>query len=138
MRLVRSGINHHARPVRSASPQVRQNIVRPSIACASKQDRQLLYQGATQATPTPSEKKVKTSPFVLMSSMLLALPVHAQQFPETERQKAQEDRERAHLAHKKAKEQEIDEDYRSLMERTPSVGKKADPWGNLRAPSSGK
>jgi septal ring factor EnvC (AmiA/AmiB activator) len=81
---------------------------------------------------------VKTSPFVLMISMLLALPVHAQQFPETERQKAQEDRERAQQAHKKAKEQEIDEDYRSLMERTPSVGKKADPWGNLRAPSSGK
>jgi hypothetical protein len=137
MRLVCSGINHHARPVRSASPQVRQNIVQPSIACASKQDRQLLYQGATQATPTPSEK-VKTSSFVLMISMLLALPVHAQQFPETERQKAQEDRERAQQAHKKAKEQEIDEDYRSLMERTPSVGKKADPWGNLRAPSSGK
>jgi hypothetical protein len=51
-----------------------------------------------------------------------------------ERQKAEEDRERARDAHKKANEQAIDEDYKSLIERTPSANKKVDPWGNLRAP----
>jgi hypothetical protein len=73
--------------------------------------------------------------FVLALSALLTLPSHAQQFPETERQKAEEDRDRARDAHKKANQQMIDEDYKSLMERTPSANKKVDPWGNLRAPS---
>jgi hypothetical protein len=77
---------------------------------------------------------VKTVLFASALSVLLALPSHAQQFPETERQKAQEDRDRAQAARKKANEQAIDEDYKSLMERTPSANKKVDPWGNLRAP----
>jgi hypothetical protein len=81
---------------------------------------------------------VKASLFFLAVSVLLALPAHAQQFPETERQKAQQDRERAQEAHRRARQQEIDEDYKSLMERTPSADKKVDPWGSLRAPSSGK
>jgi hypothetical protein len=87
--------------------------------------------------PRPSaaqEETVKTVLFVLALSVLLTLSSHAQQFPETDRQKAQEDRERAQAARKKANEQAFDEDYKSLMERTPSVNKKVDPWGNLRAP----
>jgi hypothetical protein len=84
---------------------------------------------------TAREKTAKTVLFVLALSVLLTLPSYAQQFPETERQKAEEDRDRARDAHKKANEQAIDEDYKSLIERTPSANKKVDPWGNLRAPS---
>jgi hypothetical protein len=83
---------------------------------------------------TALEKRAKTVLFVLALSAVLTLPSLAQQFPETERQKAEEDRERARDAHKKANEQAIDEDYKSLIERTPSANKKVDPWGNLRAP----
>jgi hypothetical protein len=87
-----------------------------------------------QLIDTAQEETVKTVLFVLALSTLLTLPSHAQQFLETERQKAKEDRERAQAARKEANEQAIDEDYKSLMERTPSANKKVDPWGNLRAP----
>jgi hypothetical protein len=80
------------------------------------------------------ERLAKTVLFVLALSAVLTQPSLAQQFPATERQKAEEDRERARDAHKKANEQVIDEDYKSLIERTPSANKKVDPWGNLRAP----
>jgi len=43
------------------------------------------------------------------------LPSHAQQFPGTERQKAEEDRDEARDARKKTNEEAIDEG----MERTP-------------------
>jgi hypothetical protein len=59
--------------------------------------------------------------------LLLATPTLAQQFPETERQKAEQDRERAQAAHKKANQQMIDEDYKSMMEQTPRSNKKVDP-----------
>jgi hypothetical protein len=70
--------------------------------------------------------------------VLISPPSFAQQFPQTERQKAEEDRDRAQAARKKANQQMIDEDYKSLIEQTPSSNKKVDPWGNLRVPSSGK
>jgi hypothetical protein len=66
--------------------------------------------------------------------LLLVTPSFAQQFPQTERQKAEEDRDRAQAARKKADQQMIDEDYKSMMEQTPRSNKKVDPWGNLRAP----
>jgi hypothetical protein len=84
---------------------------------------------------TAREKTPKAVLFVLALSAVLTLPCLAQQFPETERQKAEADRDRAQAARKKANEQAIDEDYKSLIERTPSANKKVDPWGNLRAPS---
>jgi hypothetical protein len=84
---------------------------------------------------TAREKTAKTVLFGLALSVLLTLPSYAQQFPETERQKAEEDRDRIQAARRKANEQAIDEDYKSLTERTPSANKKVDPWGNLRAPS---
>jgi hypothetical protein len=87
-----------------------------------------------QLIDTAREQTVKTVLFVLALSAPLTLPSYAQQFPETERQKAEEDRDRARDAHKRANEQAIDEDYKSLIERTPSASKKVDPWGNLRAP----
>ncbi len=74
----------------------------------------------------------------LLSVLTVQLSYAQQQFPETERQKAEEDRDRVQAARKKANQQMIDEDYRSLMEQTPSATKKVDPWGNLRAPSVGK
>jgi hypothetical protein len=80
------------------------------------------------------EGAVKTVLFVFACSVLITLPSLAQQFPQTERQKAEEDRDRNQAARKKANEQAIDEDYKSLIERTPSARKKVDPWGNLRAP----
>ena len=83
---------------------------------------------------TAREKAAKTVLFVLAFSAALTLPCFAQQFPETERQKAEADRDRAQAARKKANEQAIDEDYKSLIERAPSANKKVDPWGNLRAP----
>ena len=70
--------------------------------------------------------------------VFVTLPSYAQQFPQTERQKAEEDRERAQEARKKANERAIDEEYKSLMEQRPSANKKVDPWGGLRAPSPGK
>jgi hypothetical protein len=74
---------------------------------------------------------------VAISAVLLALlmqPSYAQQFPETERQKAQEDREKAQEARKKADREATDEAYKAMMEQTPRTSKKVDPWGGLRAP----
>jgi hypothetical protein len=88
-----------------------------------------------QLIDTAREQKVKTVLVIFALSALLTLPSYAQQFPQTERQKAEEDRDRVQAARKKANEQAIDEDYKSQIERTPSSNKKVDPWGNLRAPS---
>jgi hypothetical protein len=76
----------------------------------------------------------KVAIFVLLSA-LLTQPSYAQQFPETDRQKAQEDREKAQEARKKADREATDEAYKAMMEQTPRTGKKVDPWGGLRAPS---
>jgi hypothetical protein len=68
-----------------------------------------------------------------VSVVLLALlmePSYPQPFPESERQKAQEER-------KKADEKATDEAYKALMKRLPDGNKKVDPWGGLRPPSAG-
>ena len=57
---------------------------------------------------------------------LLTQPSYAQPFPESERQKAQEER-------KKADEKATDE---VLMKHLPDSYKKVDPWGGVRAPSA--
>jgi hypothetical protein len=87
---------------------------------------------ANQSAVTPGK--------IAMSVVLLALlmqPSHAQQFPETERQKAEEMRERANEARKKAAREAIAEEYKAMTERTPKTNKKGDPWGGLRG-ASGK
>jgi hypothetical protein len=76
----------------------------------------------------------KVAIFVVLSA-LLTQPSYAQQFPETDRQKAQEDREKAQEARKKADREATDEAYKAMMEQTPRTSKKVDPWGGLRAPS---
>jgi hypothetical protein len=63
--------------------------------------------------------------------LLLAQPSYAQQFPESSRQKAEEER-------KKQEMKGTDEAYKALMKRMPDAKKEVDPWGNLRAPSTGK
>ena len=63
---------------------------------------------------------------------LLTQPSYAQQFPETDRQKAEEMRERAKEARKKADREATDEEYKAMTERTPKTSKKVDPWGGLR------
>jgi len=55
---------------------------------------------------------------------VLAQPSYAQQFPESERQKAQEER-------KKADEKATGEAYKALMKRLPDSNKKVDPWGGF-------
>jgi hypothetical protein len=60
---------------------------------------------------------------------LLTQPSYAQPFPESNRQKAQEER-------KKADEKATDEAYKALIKRLPDSNKKVDPWGGLRAPSA--
>ena len=59
---------------------------------------------------------------------LLTQTSYAQPFPESERQKAQEER-------KKADEKANDEAYKATMKRLPNSDKKVDPWGGVRAPS---
>jgi hypothetical protein len=59
-------------------------------------------------------------------SALLTLPSYAQPFPESSRQKVQEER-------KKEEEKSNDEAYKALMKRLPDANKKVDPWGGLRA-----
>jgi hypothetical protein len=67
---------------------------------------------------------------------LLTQPSHAQQFPETQRQKDEDTREKAQAARKKADREATDEAYKAMMEQLPKTSKKVDPWGSLRtAPS---
>jgi hypothetical protein len=66
-------------------------------------------------------------------TLLLPLVSHAQQFPETERQKAAALREKAQDARKKADREATEEAYKAMTAQTPRIGKKVDPWGGLRA-----
>jgi hypothetical protein len=64
-----------------------------------------------------ADRSTATAGKIAMSVVLLALltqPSFAQQFPETERQKAQEDRERAQEARKKADREATDEEYKAM------------------------
>jgi hypothetical protein len=62
-------------------------------------------------------------------SALLTQPSYAQPFPESSRQKAQEER-------KKGDEKANEEAYKAMMKRLPNSDKKVDPWGGVRAPSA--
>ncbi len=73
---------------------------------------------------------------VIILSALPTQPSHAQQFPETQRQRDEDTREKAQAARKKADREATDEAYKSMMEQLPKTSKKVDPWGSLRtAPS---
>jgi hypothetical protein len=64
------------------------------------------------------------------SLLIAALPTpasHGQEFPESERQKAEE-------ARKKAEVKATDEAYKGTLKRTQDVKKTVDPWGNVRTP----
>jgi hypothetical protein len=69
------------------------------------------------------------APVALTISALLTQPSYAQPFPESSRQKAQEER-------KKGDEKANDEAYKAMMKRLPNSDKKVDPWGGVRAPSA--
>lgn len=66
----------------------------------------------------------------LLITVLLIPALHAQPFPESERQKAGEER-------KKAEEKATDEAYKDTLRRSQDVKKTVDPWGNLRLPPAG-
>jgi hypothetical protein len=75
-------------------------------------------------------RRFRVGPIVVAVCLLWpAQASQAQPFPESSRQKAQEER-------KKADEKANDEDYKALMKRLPSSDKRADPWGGMRAPST--
>jgi hypothetical protein len=57
---------------------------------------------------------------------LLTQPSYAQPFPESSRQRAQEER-------RKEDKKANDEAYKAMMKRVPDANKKVDPWGGLRA-----
>jgi hypothetical protein len=82
-----------------------------------------------------ADQSPATTRKVVISLVLLALltpPSYAQQFPETERQKAEETREKAQEARKKADREATDEAYKAMTEQTRNISKKVDPWGSLR------
>jgi multidrug efflux pump subunit AcrB len=66
----------------------------------------------------------------LVIAAFLTPALHAQPFPKSERQKAEE-------ARKKADETATDEAYKAEVKRTQGVKKKADPWANLRTSGPG-
>jgi multidrug efflux pump subunit AcrB len=66
----------------------------------------------------------------LVIAALLTPASHAQPFPESERQKAEEGR-------KKAEEKTTNDAYKTTLKRTQDVKKTVDPWGNLRTPPAG-
>jgi hypothetical protein len=64
--------------------------------------------------------------FVVSAALTHAAP--AQEFPMSERQKAE-------IARQKAFEKSTDEAYQAAMKRSHDAKQKAaDPWGNVRAP----
>jgi hypothetical protein len=75
--------------------------------------------------------KMKEIAIATAISALLTQASYAQPFPESSRQKAQEEQ-------KKADTKATEEAYKAYMKRTPNIDKKVDPWGGLRAPSAGK
>jgi hypothetical protein len=66
----------------------------------------------------------------LLIAALLTPASHAQPFPESERQNAEE-------ARKKVDEKATDEAYKAALRHKQDVKKTVDPWGNLRTPSAG-
>jgi hypothetical protein len=63
--------------------------------------------------------------------VLLTHSAHAQQLPMSDRQKGE-------IARQKALEKATDEAYQAEMKRSRTVKpKSADPWANVRAPSTG-
>jgi ribosomal protein L9 len=66
----------------------------------------------------------------LLIAALLTPSSHAQPFPESNRQKAEEER-------KKAEEKATDEAYKATLKHTQDVKKSVDPWGSLRTTPPG-
>jgi hypothetical protein len=66
----------------------------------------------------------------LLLAALLIPAAHAQPFPESGRQQAEE-------ARKKEQEKATDEAYKATLKHTRSVKKPVDPWANLRASPDG-
>jgi multidrug efflux pump subunit AcrB len=66
----------------------------------------------------------------LLIAVLLTPISHAQPFPESDRQKADE-------ARKKAEEKATDEAYKATLKHTQDAKKTIDPWGNLRTTPRG-
>jgi len=66
----------------------------------------------------------------LFFAALLTTAGHAQPFPESERQKADE-------ARKKAEQKGNEDAYEAAQKRTKDIKKPFDPWGNLRASPDG-
>jgi hypothetical protein len=73
---------------------------------------------------------VRIGAAVLLISALLTPACHAQEnFPKSDRQKAEE-------ARKKADEKANDEAYKATIKRTGDTHRTVDPWGNLRGPAA--
>jgi hypothetical protein len=66
----------------------------------------------------------KVAIFVVLSA-LLTQSSYAQQFPETERQKAQEDREKAQEARKEADREATDEAYKAMTSKRRGAAKRS-------------
>jgi hypothetical protein len=67
---------------------------------------------------------------LLVFAVLLTPAAHAQPFPESGRQKAEE-------ANKKEQEKATDEAYKATLKHTRGVKKPLDPWANLRTSPDG-
>ena len=89
-------------------------------------------------SPTPPFGRISLRmPYVVRSfaaafliAVLLTPASHAQPFPESDRQKAEE-------ARKKAEEKATDEAYKATLKHTQDVKKTVDPWGNSRTTPPG-
>lgn len=66
----------------------------------------------------------------LLFAVSLTQAAHAQPFPESARQKAEE-------ATKKEQEKATDEAYKATLKHTRDVKKTLDPWANLRTSPAG-
>ena len=67
----------------------------------------------------------------LLIAALLTPALRAQPFPESSRQKAEEER-------KKVDEKATDEAYKRTQKHTQDAKKPVDAWGALRTPSAGR
>lgn len=84
-----------------------------------------------QGNPSNMRHLARSFAASLLIAALLTPPSHAQPFPESGRQKAEE-------TNRKAEEKATDEAYKATLKRTQNVKKTVDPWGNFRTPPSGK
>jgi hypothetical protein len=72
---------------------------------------------------------LKLTASLLVLAFLTQVSRAQENFPESERQKAE-------TARKRAEEKANDEAYKATLKRAPVANQKVDPWGNLRTPST--